>query len=425
MLRRRMRNIIHRVGDMAEGDKCHRMTPTLLAILLTAAIAASWPGVLAYFSWRLAAADSPELCKAFSAGLAATARCFSSLELLRAICRPKGLGELHLGWSGENLRVLRRHIKWLTAAALPLVFVVAALHAEENERWGDSLGRLCFIAALLCFAAFVERALRPSRGVFRDFLAARRGGWMDRTRYLWYPAAALLPLTLAGMAVAGYYYTSQQLAARMVVSIYLLLGLILLRRSCCAGFASTGGRSPTPRCGSGWPPTSDRQACGGRRPPRRRTAEYDLATINIQTRRLVEYSLALAGMLLVWFVWVDVLPALGMLNRVEIWHGHADHRDRRAGRRRRAPPRARSKLGRRHAGRPRAGRARPGHHAHRREKHPRPAGNGRLAAPAARCRRALRRGHRLALRDHRSWAACSASAASAWAGRRSSGWWPP
>jgi potassium efflux system protein len=44
-----------------------------------------------------------------------------------------------------------------------------------------------------------------------------------------------------------------------------------------------------------------------------------LATINIQTRQMVEYSLAMAGLLIVWCVWVDVLPALGILNRVEIW----------------------------------------------------------------------------------------------------------
>ena len=44
-----------------------------------------------------------------------------------------------------------------------------------------------------------------------------------------------------------------------------------------------------------------------------------MAAINIQTRRLVEHSLALAGLLAVWFIWADVLPALGFLNRVEVW----------------------------------------------------------------------------------------------------------
>jgi potassium efflux system protein len=241
------------------------------------------------------------------------------LELLRAIGRPKGLGEAHLGWTGESLVVLRRNIKWLSAAAVPLVFVVAALHTQDNEHWNDSLGRICCVASLLIFAIFVERMLRPSGGAFRDFLAARRGGWMDRTRYLWYPAAVMLPLTLAGMAVAGYYYTSQQLGARMVVSIYLLLGLILLRsfllRWIRVNRRKIANAQVKLRLAAGQNAAGKPSAELPAAPP----VECDLATINIQTRHLVEYSLVLAGLFVVWCVWVDVLPALGILNRVEIW----------------------------------------------------------------------------------------------------------
>jgi potassium efflux system protein len=318
--RRRARLKIQSIGDMAEGLECYRMAPTMLAILLTGMTAALWPGVIAYFSWRLdSAADAPEICKIFAAGLAASARVYLVLELFRAICRNKGLGEAHLGWSGESLNALRRNIPWLSAATVPLVFIVASLHAQDNEHWNDSLGRMCFVASLTIFAVFVERLLRPASGVFRDFLASRRGGWMDRTRYLWYPAFVLLPLTLSGMAVAGYYYTSQQLAARMVVSIYLLLGLILLRSFSLRWIrvnrrkianAQVKMRLAVGQNAAG-KPSSELPAAA--------PVECDLATINIQTRQMVEYSLAMAGLLIVWCVWVDVLPALGILNRVEIW----------------------------------------------------------------------------------------------------------
>lgn len=319
-LRRTMRWKIAQIGEMAEGMRCYRIAPTVLAILLTGAIAALWPSVMAYFSWRLAAAtDASELCKSFAAGLAAAARVYFVLELLRALCRPRGLGEAHLGWDSENLALLRRSIKWLTPAVLPLVFLVATLHAQDNEPGNDSLSRIAFILAMTCFAIFVERMLRPTNGVFRDFLASRRGGWMDRTRYLWYPAAVLLPITLAGMAIAGYYYTSQQLAARMVLSIYLLLGLILLRalllRWIRVNRRKIANAQVKQRLASG-------QSAGKMSSPELPAAppdECDLATINIQTRHMVEYSLVMAGLFLVWFVWVDVLPALGILNRVEIW----------------------------------------------------------------------------------------------------------
>jgi potassium-dependent mechanosensitive channel len=321
LLRRTMRQKIGRIGEMAEGMQCYRITPTMVAILLTFAIAALWPAAMAYLAWRLTTAvDATTLCKAFGAGLAATARVYLVLELLRATCRPRGLGEAHLGWTSDSLDVLRRHLKWLAATALPLVFLVATLNAQDNETWNDSLGRMALMAAMACFAIFVERMLRPSGGVFRDFLAARRGGWMYRMRYLWYPTAVLVPLTLAGMAAAGFYYTSQQLAARMVLSIYLLLGLILLRsfllRWIRVNRRKIANAQVRQRLAAG-------SNAGGKLSaselPAAPAEECDLATINIQTRHMVEYSLGLAGLLLVWCVWVDVLPALGVLNRVEVW----------------------------------------------------------------------------------------------------------
>jgi potassium efflux system protein len=324
-LRLPMRRKIQRIGEMAEGAQCYRIAPTMVAILLTFAIASLWPGVMAYISWRLTSLpDASDLCLACGAGLKATSRVYFVMELLRAICRPRGLGDAHLGWPIESLMMVRRHLKWLSLITLPLVFVVASLHEWGNESWSDSLGRLGFIAAMACFAFFVERMLRPDRGVFRDFLAARRGGWTDRLRYFWYPAAVLIPLTLGGMAVAGYYYTSQQLAARMILSIYLLLGLILLRsillrwirmnRRKIANAQMKRRLTASLQAGA--------KSVASELPPAA-PAERDWATIDTQTRQLVEYSLMLAGAILVWCVWVDVLPALGVLNRVEVWpHFH-------------------------------------------------------------------------------------------------------
>jgi potassium-dependent mechanosensitive channel len=327
--RRRMRNKIQKIGDMAAAANCYRITPTIEALFLTLLIAAIWPGLMAYLSWRMLALDASEFCKAIGAkaigaGLASTALVNFVLELLRSTCRPNGLGEAHLGWPGHNLQVLRQHLKWLNVVVLPLVFIVAALHAEENERWNDSLGRLCFIATMLFSALFLQRILRPGTGVFQEYLASRRGSWMDRLRYVWYSAVVFLPLFLAGLAMAGYYYTSQQLAARMVISFYVFLGLILLgsfllrwllvnRRKLAMATARRR------RAALQMQNSSSAEAAALPASASPHAGEHDLAAINIQTRRLVEHTLALAGLFAIWFIWADVLPALGFLNRVEVW----------------------------------------------------------------------------------------------------------
>ena len=328
--RRRMRNKVQKIGDLAAAANCCRMTPTIEALFLTLLIAAIWPGLMAYLSWRMTAAlDASEFCKAIGAGLASTALVNFVLELLRNTCRPKGLGEAHLGWPDHNLQVLRHHLKWLNVVVLPLVFIVATLHAEENERWNDSLGRLCFIATMLLSALFLQRILRPGKGVFQEYLASRPGSWMDRLQYVWYPVVVFLPLFLGGLAVAGYYYTSQQLAARMVISFYVFLGLILLgsfllrwllvnRRR--LAMATARRRRAALQMQNSLSAEAAALPASAASP----AGERDLAAINIQTRRLVEHSLALAGLLAIWFIWADVLPALGFLNRVEVWKTTVD-----------------------------------------------------------------------------------------------------
>jgi potassium-dependent mechanosensitive channel len=326
--RRRMRNKIQRIGEVAAAANCYRLAPTVEALFFTLLIAAIWPGLLACLAWRMIVPlDASVFCKAVGAGLAATALIFFVLELLRNTCRPKGLGEAHLGWPSHNLQLLRRHLKWLNVVSLPLVFIVSTLHAREIERWNDSLGRLCFIAVMLASAVFLQRILRPDEGVFQQYLMSRRGGWMDRLRYVWYPAAVLLPISLAGLATAGYYYTSQQLAARMVISFYVSLGLLLLgsfllrwvlinrRKLAMATARRRRAALQLQNNSSSDAPSTPANIVEG---------ENDLAAINFQTRRLVEHSVALAGLFAVWFIWVDVLPALGFLNSVEVWRTTAN-----------------------------------------------------------------------------------------------------
>ncbi len=109
----------------------------------------------------------------------------------------------------------------------------------------------------------------------------------------------------------------------MVISVYVFLGLILLgsfllrwllvnRRK--ISMAKTRRRRAALQVHGG----SGTEAAA-LTPVSPAGGEGDLAAINIQTRRLVEHSLALAGLFAVWLIWADVLPALGFLNRVEVW----------------------------------------------------------------------------------------------------------
>jgi len=322
---RRAREKLRELGETARRHGSFRQSPTLAAVLLTALTAAVWPALLWYVAWRLGAAgEALEFPRAVAAGLSYVAGVWLVLELVRQGCREDGLFDAHFRWPDSTLAFLRRQAGWAMVTLLPVVFVVVVMDTQANDRWADSLGRLGFVAEMAICAGLARRLLRPASPVYRDVRAALRPAWSNALRLAGYPLAVWVPVALGVMALAGYYYTAQQLALRMATTVDVLLGVILLRslalrwvlvrrrglaieqaRQRRAARLAESESGAEGEAASTLPPTD---------PP-----EVDLATIDSQTRHLVEYSLAVTGLLAVWFIWVDVLPALGILNRIEVW----------------------------------------------------------------------------------------------------------
>jgi potassium efflux system protein len=323
---RRLRRKVTAIGELADRANCCSMVPTFQAIAWSTVIAAFWPGVLLYVSWRLTAgAESSEFSKAVGGGLAYTAGVYLFVELFRQMCRGGGLAETHFDWPLSALRPLRSHLLGAVVLILPCAFVAMTMAWQENERWSDSLGRLNFIAAMLACGLLLQRLLRPTGSIYQAVFAARRTGWIHRLRLAWYPLAVTIPLALAMLAAVGYYYTSAQLARRLVTSAYILLGLTLLRSVLLRGVLVRRRKLAIAQA-------RQRRAATNQADPKEATeasvpsampapaeANLDLAAINAQTRHFVEYSLAVTGCLGIWLVWIDVLPALRIFNEIVLW----------------------------------------------------------------------------------------------------------
>ena len=177
------------------------------------------------------------------------------------------------------------------------------LDRDDAGRVPACLGRLGFVAAMAICALLARRLLRPESPVSRDFRAGFRKSWADAMRLAGYPLAVGVPVALGVLALAGYYYTAQQLALRMATTVYVLFGVILLRslalrwvfvrrrrlaieqaRQRRAARQAESEAGAEGEAGSGLPATAA--------PP-----EVDLAAIDSQTRHLIEYSLAVTGLL--------------------------------------------------------------------------------------------------------------------------------
>jgi potassium efflux system protein len=322
---RPLRIRITQLGSLAEQGTFCRFVPTLNTVLLTALIAVLWPGVMWFVQWRLAVSlANGEFVRAVAEGLSRTAAVFLPLEFFRQVCRPRGLAEAHFGWPVGGLRVLRINLRWLLVLGLPLVFVTATCQAQSDERYENSLGRLAFIALALLVALFAHRVFRPDGDLFRYLLAERRNGWFYRFRHLWYALGTTAPLSLAVLATAGYFYTADQLAVRLRESTYVPLALAVLGAILSRWVLVIRRRLAIERARQR---RAAAQTEGGPAGPESQIitlpvaaeTEVDLSRVSTQIQRLIESFLVLVGFVLILLIWVDVLPALGFLDRVPLW----------------------------------------------------------------------------------------------------------
>lgn len=348
LLKPRFRRELNATGMLARKGNCTSFAPTWKATWITVLVSVPWPGLIWFLGYRLSeVSNGSDISRAIAQGLTAAAWSFLPLELLRRICRVGGLADHHLDWPDSTIRLFRSRLPALTLAGIPLIFLTTAFYAGDSEHGLDIPERGFFVAATLVLAVFLHRVLRPSTGILREFLTSHPDGWLVRTKRLWHWGSVLAPLSLAGLAIAGFYYTAQQLAGRLFSTILLVIALQLVRallqrllivqrrkltierakqrraelaaqhkeQSLAekAAGASAGDYSGGEQTGM----FSVTSGPGAIVPAEELRAEVEAHTE--QSRRLLGISVVTASLVGIWLIWVDVLPALRILDQWHLW----------------------------------------------------------------------------------------------------------
>jgi len=317
--RSRMIRSLEAVGRQVERRADASFLPTLRALVLTVLLAAPWPLVVYLAGWRLdLAGDASAFAKAVGTACEGIALPLALLLLFRQICRREGLAAGHLGWSPQNLRLLRRHMWWAILVFPVCNFVVLMLEALDDESAKGSLGRLAFVAALAAVSVFAVLVLSPGRGVLAGPRWAVRGSWAHRLRHPLYWTAAGFPLLVAGLVLAGYHHGGLELMRRLEATLWLVLFFVVLKdlarlwlrlsHRFLAMRLARRRREEILRA------ESDQGAAQAAVEP-----AVDLPEITARAGVLLEglMLVGLAGCL--WAVWSDVTPALRVLKTVELW----------------------------------------------------------------------------------------------------------
>ncbi|HEY1600085.1 MAG TPA: mechanosensitive ion channel domain-containing protein [Pirellulales bacterium] len=322
---RHLRRRIHVVDQQTTQSYAADIRPTLHVVALTLLIAALWPVLIAFVGWRMTAPAATSLhAQNIAYGLRVTAILFLSLEVLRQICRKKGLAEAHFGWPAVAVARVAHHLRWSMVLGLPLAFTVSVVESPEFDVHRSPLGRLAFILGSLVMAAFSHCVLHPKRGLLPTVAERPDVSWFWKKPLLWYSLAVTGPLALAVIAAVGYFYTALELAWRLHAMMWLLLGLLIVqafaqrcllvaRRKLAIKQARDRRVAALAHAQSIAHPGTIEPANAAAEQP------VDLMSIDLQTRRLLRSFVNIALFVGCWLIWIDVLPALGILDRFQLW----------------------------------------------------------------------------------------------------------
>ena len=302
-------------GNRVRSYRTDKYAYTLAAIAVTVLLALPLPLLMWSLGWLLV--ESPVLFgRALSEGLMSAAWIWMVLRFLRGLFVERGLGSAHFRWPQPTIQVIRRELLWLEPVGIVFGVIALTMQAEGMGAWNDSIGRLAFVCAMVALALATRQVLKVGRG--RQ--VAGDPSLMARARQAYAFIATVLPLSLALMAVAGYYYTAQQFELRLrytfgfailltLVNAMLLRWLFMARRTLAVNQALEERRRREEEEEDG---EDGMQSAVD-------IEKVDIPAVDAQTRQLFKSSLTLAAVFGFYFIWASVLPALKGLDRVQIF----------------------------------------------------------------------------------------------------------
>ncbi len=324
LFRGRLKKIIGETGEEARKGRCSKILPTLNSLAATFLMSALWPMIVAVLGWTLShgpAADSFEFC--VGQAFLGVAIFMAPLELLRHVCREKGLADAHFAWPDRTRKFLARNIRSFYLFSLPLMFVQGVMATQANEDWKNSLGRFVSCLLFMVVGWYLHRLFRPSGVIFQQMISLRPIPGVYRFRSLIHLVSLGMPLLLLILSLAGYYYTAYQLGGCMEQTLSLLITMmitggvllrwLLVRRRDLAMEEARKARLAIAAASEAGNQVGEVVA------QKADKSLLDLASVSRQAREIVVLVLGSATFILMYWIWRDVLPAIGILDRAELW----------------------------------------------------------------------------------------------------------
>ncbi len=324
VVRRQAKRELPALAERTRRIRTESFTLTLKALAYTLVAALSLPISLAFFSRLLAAEPTPDEAH-FSLAVADAMweiMIFAYvLGLLRWLTRSSGLGPRHFRWAPDVCRRLHVGLLWLPWVVLPLVFTTSVAMQSLRLEHIVGVGRPALITALVAIVVFLWRSFGRS-GPFGKYLQDHEDDWQARLWFLWFPLILGIPLALCVMSGLGYQEAARTLGYLIFgETMCLLIGLRLLNDILIRWFNVTERQS---RLAAALRQREEARAERGQEEPEGisgfeiEVPEVDYHELGEQARTVIRVGVFLGLILSIGTIWSDLVPTLGLLERVNL-----------------------------------------------------------------------------------------------------------
>ena len=325
-VRARARRRLPEIAEQARRIRTDAFSLTWHAFGYTLAAALALPMLLAFIGTLLEAEPTPKdsvFSLAIGDSLWNVSLTVYVLTLLRWLTAPYGLGSRHFRWHTGVCESLHANLLWLAWIVVPLVFAADVSRQQLQVDHILGVGRPALMLALLAIAVFVLRVFSRS-GLFLNYLHDRPDGWPARLWVVWFPVFVGVPVGLCVLSGFGF-----QVAARVLSdlifeeTVWLLLGLLLINEMLIRWFkvAERSSRIEAAlrqREEARAEREHEGEEEGGASGFEIDIPEVDYRSLGEQARTVIRVGVFLGLLVGVGTIWGDLVPTLGLLERVEL-----------------------------------------------------------------------------------------------------------
>ena len=323
LLKPRLLTLLKTLATNVDKVNRDRFSYTAAALFISLVLASPGPLTLGFLA--ILTSEGGTFTQQIHQGLKNAAGLWLLLNIFREICRADGVAEFHFKWRIDILAVTRKNLTWLT---ITLVFVSLFIPIADHSSDGNTIiSQLLFGISSLALAYVAHRVLWKLFR-FRDRVSRQQ----TTVKHIAHSLAVCIPLILLGLSWYGYHFSALMIQNKLFISACLLALLFILysltlrifsvieRRMTLerlhlkrqAEQAQNALRQAADNAGEGLPETIE-------------ATEYDMDTISQQTRGFLGLLAGVAAIVLVWRLWAEILPALSILNNIELWHVTGDN----------------------------------------------------------------------------------------------------